>query len=108
MGEIIKFLDGSGHMYCFSADILNAVRPHAQIIAKEESGEATFTLNLSSIFIGGSFLEAYLNEQIGLYSHNPSDSLKPNKQFWFTLRDLQKNPGATQKWNLIAALMGGR
>lgn len=107
MGEIVKSLSDGQHLYKFSADILMVVRQNAHLATKTDE-DAVFHLNLSSIFLAGSFLEASLNEDIGLCAHDPSPNLKPTPQFWITLAEMQKDLSMTKKWNLIAAARGGQ
>ncbi len=109
MGEIVKSLLTDQHLYRFSADILMLVRQNAHIVSKipDDSG-LIFHLNLSSIFLGGSFLEANLNEDIAQCAHAPSPDIKPTPQFWLTLEEMQKDLSAVEKWNLIAATRGGQ
>ncbi len=108
MGEIVKSLFDGQHLYRFSADILMLVRQNAHMVAKSADDGLIFHLNLSSIFLAGSFLEANLNEEIALCAYNPSPDIKPTPQFWVTLGEMQKDLTVIEKWNLIAATRGGQ
>lgn len=108
MGEIVKSLKDGHYLYKFSADILMVVRRNAHIVAEAADDALVFALNLSSIFLSGSFLEATLNEQIAMAARNGTQTIKPTPEFWITLNDMQKNLTVTDKWNLIASTTGGQ
>lgn len=84
------------------------VRRNAHIVAEAADDALVFDLNLSSIFLSGSFLEATLNEQIAMAARNGTQTIKPAPEFWVTLNKMQKNLTVTDKWNLIASTRGGQ
>ena len=108
MGEIVKSPSGVHYLYRFSDDILRLVRWSAHSVSEADSEGLIFDLNLSSIFLAGSFLEAALNEQIAMAAHNFSSTTKLTQQFWITLAEMKKDLPVTDKWNIIAAACRGQ
>lgn len=108
MGEIVKSLKDGCYLYRFSADILMIVRKNAHMVVKAADDASVFNLNLSSIFLSGSFLEAMLNEQIALCAHSATDTIKPSRAFWARLNEMQKSLTVIDKWNLISSTRGGQ
>jgi hypothetical protein len=107
MGEVVKSLEDGNYLYRFSADILQLVRCNARTVAKATSDALVFNLNLSSIFLSGSFLEARLNEQIALCAHSKNSNIEPSLGFWVTLNEMQRGLAVIEKWDLIASTRGG-
>ena len=97
MGEIIQSLKDAHYLYRFSADILMLVRKNAHMVVRADDDASVFNLNLSSIFLSGSFLEARLNEEIALCAHSATDTIKPSLAFWVTLNEMQKSLRACSK-----------
>lgn len=108
MGEIVKSLEDGRYLYRFSADILMLVRKNAHMVVKASDDASVFNLNLASIFLSGSFLEATLNEQIALCAHSATDAIKPSLDFWIRLNEMQKSLTVIDKWNLISSTRGGQ
>ena len=108
MGEIVKSLSDEHYLYCFSSDILMLVRTNARLVGETDDDGLVFHLNLSSIFLAGSFLEARLNEQIAMCAHRAPQDIKPTQQFWLTLSGMQKNISVVDKWNLISSARNGQ
>lgn len=107
MGEIIQSLKDGHYLYRFSADILMLVRANAHMVVRADDDASVFNLNLSSIFLSGSFLEARLNEEIALCAHSATDTIKPSLAFWVTLNEMQKSLTVIDKWNCISSTRGG-
>jgi hypothetical protein len=103
MGSIGKALDGSGYIYVFSDDILAMIAE----LSKLESLDITIR-NATAIFLGGSYLEAYLNEQIALHARLSKDKDQKRARQWQTLDQQQSDLSAIQKWSLVTAFTGGK
>jgi hypothetical protein len=108
MGEIVQSLEDGSYLYRLSSDILMLIRRNAHVVAEAADGALAFHLNLSSIFLAGSFLEATLNEEIALCAHSKNQNIEPTLTFWVTLNEMQKSLPITDKWDLIAATRGGQ
>jgi len=107
MAEILRTPDGH-YQYQFSGDILMLVRQNAHAVSESTQLGLIFHLNLSSVFVAGSYLEAKLNEETANCARSSSPNIKPSAQFWVTLEAMKKDLSAVEKWNLIAATRGGQ
>lgn len=84
MGSIAKKIDNSDHLYCFSDDILDALveLPRQYMV---DIG----VRNSSAIFLAGSYLEAFINEQIAIRAAIAPTHLPNEARLWKTLEDNQ-------------------
>jgi hypothetical protein len=102
MGTIAKALDGSGHLYAFSDDILDAIAT----LPKLDSVDISIR-NATGVFLGGSYLEAYINEQIAIHSAITARRSPKEARLWQILESQQADLSAAKKWALISAFTGG-
>jgi hypothetical protein len=79
-------------------------REFAAVARETDDNTMAFSMNIACALLGGSFLEARLNELIAEMAYSAGRRLKPSRKFWVVLFDEQKFMPMQQKWDLIASM----
>lgn len=111
MGIGIRILRGRSRgktLYCFSQDLNVSCREFAAIAKETSDNNMAFSVNIACAMLGGSYIEARLNELIAEMAHASGRKLRPSRKFWTVLFEEQKNMPMQQKWDLIASTGRGR
>lgn len=107
MGQGVVILTGRNRrksLYRFSPDLSMSCREFAAVAKETDDNTMAFSMNIACALLGGSFLEACLNELIAEMAFSPGRGRKPSRKFWVVLFDEQKSMPMQQKWDLIASI----
>ena len=103
-----KLLSGDEKsLYHFSNDLVWGCRFYARQATEASSEYLRMMANMSCVFLGGSYLEARLNELSANVVALPGELHVP-RAFWEVLHDRRRDPSFKDKWDLIASVSKGR
>jgi hypothetical protein len=102
MGAIVARVSGGDHLYIFSDDILDALSAYP-----EQEDIDVGIRNASAVFLAGSYLEAYINEQIAIHAEIAPKFRPDEAQLWSALESMQDSTSWRDKWAFITAFTKG-